>query len=506
MHKSYTNGFTTITAILIGVILGVLTLGGLYIYQVPELPQVNKSTSEKAIPISGTQPQQQIETTESPKGETIPQTPIQSSPKSKQETPPTTLQAPTLISPPQILNQPRAPSTPQAQTSQPSTITITSCQDIQKSGNYVLGGDITLESSNSFISCLNIHDVNNIQIDCKDHTISAIPPIGMTNVRGFSLRNCNLEERGYEKYGSPVPFQIKNAKDGVIESNAFKDMFVDINNSSNVKVINNKFSHLLQQTYSINNLIEANLFKLSRRENITGMIVSSFGSNNKIIKNNIDGGWDGIHNNQIGADDGIIITDEAGDVINDNVIRNNWDCGIETGGIISNTEMINNTILNNDICGIGAWHANSWTGNTVSNNLIDRAPIMFLFYRDVGLRQQGFDPELHIRPADTKMYFLNNTFKNNKFINPLVQPGLSFPSSRFDIPNSLSLSNLDTHGERPITPNDVVVGNNIFISNDFGTTLSAPSFTPKGMIIDGGNNICASTSESDYPLRCKSAP
>ncbi len=380
---------------------------------------------------------------------------------------------------------------------------ITSCGEIKRSGNYVLGSNL----ASSGDTCLNIHDVNDVHVDCrgysiKSHSLSipdfvkgSVSAVKFTNVRNFSLSSCMLTGTGTYT----IPLHIAKSIRGVIKNNIIGNNNVRVDSSSYLHLIENTFKADYYQIYSSYITIEKNVFNPVEPINTSGMISSLYGTNNKIINNDIDGKSDGIFNSElyknIGADDGIIIQDESNDLIQDNRIKNNWDCGIETAGLVTDTQFVKNTITNSGVCGVGGWYWNSWKGNKVIGNIVDYTPQLFAIYRSYGLRPGGSDT-----PKDTYVYFQDNVFDNNKFINPRIAPAYS---ANFNFRDFGALSALP--GELPVTPDKVIIGNNKFMNNDFSTLLLPPYFIPQSMIVDGGGNICSLSSEPTYPLKCGKA-
>jgi len=137
---------------------------------------------------------------------------------------------------------------------------------------------------------------------------------------------------------------------------------------------------------------------------------------------------------------------------------------------------------------------------------VNDAPLLFLFYIEGGLRNQGEDrshitgeDKEHITPATDKIYFKDNVFENNKFINPRPKNTyLRYSESASIIMNRV----FDVKSfQRQPTNADYVLGNNIFKNNDFSLVLDTPNFSPDSMIVDGGGNICPGA----YPIQCSGA-
>lgn len=383
---------------------------------------------------------------------------------------------------------------------------ITSCNSIMGAGSYTMDKDLNATGN----GCLDIQNVNDVHIDCGGHSIildqqskplteGRKPLLGLKNVKNFSVVSCNFKVIN----PSPAPsiVTIEDSSDGTISNNTFydpnitssgvDDFSIIIDRSTRIKFSSNTVYGVYQQHYSNNNIVENNTFAptLKTLKQLVDVIDSFNGSYNTIRNNTIDGKWDGSDPNlKIGADDGIVLGDESYDTVQNNKIKNNWDCGIETIGLIQNSTISGNTILNSGICGIGAWYYNSWKTNLVADNTIDSAPKMFYFYRAYALRS-----------GENAVYFTDNTFRGNSFLNPTQGVSAVF---------SFHASSGGVKGGTDNTP--YVASNNQFVNNNFNSKLRAPGFFPLSMAVDGGGNICGAAATGDYPntadfpLRCTS--
>ncbi len=127
---------------------------------------------------------------------------------------------------------------------------LSSCQDIDTSGEYNLNQDL----NTSELQCFDLY-ADNIEIDCQGHTISYFPAVKMVRTDNVTVKNCVFEGTGTE--------------DGLI-----------IRKSTNLNFINNTFINLdvaIPLDESNNNLIENNYF-----EN-TNVGISLVNSDNNII-------------------------------------------------------------------------------------------------------------------------------------------------------------------------------------------------------------------------------
>ncbi len=371
---------------------------------------------------------------------------------------------------------------------------LTSCQEITKSGNYVLDRDLI---STDF-ACIDIRNISDVNLDCNQHTISVntLGPssIYIENVKNFSIKSCTLtaDSPSYSHY-----LAIYNSENGIIYSNMLQNHQINMTRTTNIQIKNNNFNNSnFMQSKAKNSIIDNNQFLITKDQewfdngSIATLIWSIQGSGNKITNNKIDGGSDGILGNHKGSDDGIVLgadttledifQGESNDLVQNNIISNIYDCGIETSGLAQSITISNNTIENSGGCGIGAWWSSSWIGNNIINNIVNNSFNAFSFF-------WGSRTPLGVQPNET-ITFKDNTFKNNKFTNQKAD--VYFP------PISISMATEKIPQEKKI------LSNNIFIGNDFGITKYPPYFYPTSMIVDGGNNICTQGTSSDFPLKC----
>jgi len=363
---------------------------------------------------------------------------------------------------------------------------INSCGDIAQSGAYTLNADLQGASGST---CVHIHDVSNVQLDCQGHTISSINIVGslrLDNVSNFSVSNCNLIV--HQGYG----FLITNSNGGVISSNTIQGLAIDdnggqiIGTSSNIQIVSNLFTDSYTQSYASHMTVQNNRVILSTSSNASGGMEFSYGSQNHVLQNTITGGSQ-IANNELGGDDGIGLNNETSDLIQGNTVSGFWDCGLETTGLFSSSTISGNTFSNIGRCGIGGWYTNSWLGNTVSNNTVQDTLQFLAIYRIFGLQS-----------GETNVYFLNNSFNGNAFTS-------SSNTTQFGLPSIASYIDFQSQGAALIPPAQLILGNNVFTNNQFGTFQPGSgsiSFTPESMIVDGGGNSCSLSFDSQFPLSC----
>lgn len=217
-----------------------------------------------------------------------------------------------------------------------------------------------------------------------------------------------------------------------------------------------------------------NVVTADTRKTVAAVVQFSAGTNNRVLRNTIDGSWRGqphpVGGYPPGADDGIVIENDANLLIDGNAIRNVWDCGIERLG--NGTDAV--TIRSNDIssaaeCGIGGWFAAGWRDALIVDNTVSSSAAFAEIYYSAS-QNRGVD---HIT-------FRNNVFENNRFLSPW-NPGM--PSVNIDYVTGTSRLPLD-------------IGNNVFRNNDFGSNILAPRLAPANGFVDGGENVCQEDGKS----------
>lgn len=217
-----------------------------------------------------------------------------------------------------------------------------------------------------------------------------------------------------------------------------------------------------------------NLLTADSRKTVGTVVRFAEGTNNRVVQNTIDGSWRGqkypFGGYPPGADDGILIENDANLLIEGNAIRNVWDCGIERLG--NRTDPV--TIRNNDIanaadCGIGGWFSAGWRDAVIVNNTVTNS---------------GSFAHIYFSPSQNKgvgaITFRNNVFEYNRFQYP---SSMGMPSVNIDYVTATARMPVD-------------IGNNIFRNNDFGSDIPAPRLAPAGGFVDGGDNICRQETKS----------
>ncbi len=371
---------------------------------------------------------------------------------------------------------------------------------INTPGAYRLTHDIINNSE----TCLIISDTKNVSLDCQGNMVTGMPSFYINNSSNVSIKSCifNSLQGGV---GIDASEKINFTKNIFNPTNLLYYNIL-INDTTNVSLTQNKINAPYQQNFSSGAVIKNNVF-IAPQADVqwpSALITFNYGSGNKALNNIIDGNASG--NN--GADDGILTVDESNDTISNNTIKNVWDCGIETLGLVENSTFSNNTITHAPVCGIGGWYWNSLKNNIFSNNVIDDSNLMFDFSRTYGLRPEREEAG-HIVPADTTLYFSDNTFTGNVFLHPRITGTQFVYSSYFNI-NSVGVYNI-LPGEQVIDETNMILDNNIFKNNNFGDGI-APLFWPLSLgVIDGGGNECGSVLSlepyiyalGEYPIDCQ---
>jgi hypothetical protein len=398
---------------------------------------------------------------------------------------------------------------------------ISACQEINRPGDYVLSGDIhagVLSDS----GCLNVHDTASVNIDCQGHTINTPAGVKFENVQNFSLKNCVIVGLGSP---NPYPLVVRTSRDGTISNNTLGEInsnvvyTFNIDRGDGLLISENRINSVLQQYLSKDNTISANTFvspvSLVRGKIIPGCVISTFGTNNLITGNTIDGraiGGGVSVADDSGADDGIILMDESATTVSNNSIRNVWDAGIEWLGLLDRVTIIGNTITNALYTGIGGWYFMGLAHSTISRNIVSRTPRLFVISRTYGLRPAGYDPRNPSAP-EKAIYFTNNRFESNVLANPVPDGQTAVAHTEifvFSNNNQLGYTGYPGGGNIAPRPSDFILTDNVFINNDFSKDAGSPFFGVSnsmwGIIIDGGGNRCSydrlNMFSPNYPLNC----
>jgi hypothetical protein len=185
------------------------------------------------------------------------------------------------------------------------------------------------------------------------------------------------------------------------------------------------------------------------------------GSNDQVIQSTITGGYDG-SSTENGTDDGILLTNEAGDTFTSNTVSGFFDTAVEGVALVANATVADNTFSTIGTAAIGAYYCTNWTGNVIRGNHVSLSPTMVLV-NDQGGAFCTTPPPV----------FSANQFISNQFRNPITGVG----------------------GPLGPGPRMVVIfvpgtaAGNLLANNDFGTN-DGPRLAPLSAFTDGGGNIC----------------
>jgi hypothetical protein len=259
----------------------------------------------------------------------------------------------------------------------PRTFNVSACQSLDAPGTYALSGDVYASSEQA--TCIAIHQ-SSVTLECGQHSVSGILEIG-PNLSSVTVQNCGIS---------------------VIAATL---------GSTNLTITNSHIAWSVWVRGGHGTIIRNNDIVI--RSGRAGVVILDGGTNNQVLANRIDGGYQGSDTsgtnvgNAPAADDGIVIANEDGDRIQNNTIANAWDAGIEGVSVVSNTVISGNTIVNAVFAGIASYHCTSWKNNTVDGNAISqsRFALLFKFDRD----QCGF------YPPSGPGYFTDNSFADNRF-------------------------------------------------------------------------------------------
>jgi len=322
------------------------------------------------------------------------------------------------------------------------TIVLTTCAPIS-SGSYTLSGDLPPTGG----ACLQISNVSSVQLDCRGHMASALR---ISNASAVTISNCSV----------PTSVTVTTATTVMVTNSSFAGLAAA--NVVSLTATNSVFSapvYPVQVTNGTSVVLSHDT--VTSAGGGAGVILRG-GSNNQVTSTSIAGGYDG-SNAPVGTDDGILLVDEVGDVIQDNTISNFYDMGIEGVGVVQNVTLANNTFSNMGVAGLGSYWCTSWSGDSLRGNTVSMAQALVFVAYEVGSNCGSTTP-----PA----IFMGNQFIANVFRNPAPGWGGSLlPFARLTI----------------VMPGQV--SGNVLQGNDFGTA-DGPNLSPLAGFTDGGGNIC----------------
>lgn len=389
-------------------------------------------------------------------------------------------------------------------------VIVSGCGEITQPGNYTLDRDISAPRADGK-PCIAIHDTSDVLLDCADHEIANAPQsyahgLHITSSDRVALRHCRLRADWNE---------LRKVRDVSITDNTItaadptKPSIFNVDTAERLRFDGNQLAGSYQHFYANDSTISNNRVKTVPNEVVPALLVLNLGSNNRVTGNQLEGSWNSANTAWNGADDGIVIGDEAAVLIRGNQIQDVWDCGIEWVGNLDNALVQGNHVTHAAYCGIGGWYFSSLHDSRFLDNVVERTNELFSLFRAYCLRPAAWDM-YKLMPADTAVRFENNSFENNS-LRVDANTALAMSSYfNFDFPFGEQSACSRGLGDQLPKPADFHLGNNVFKNNDFGVVQQRPYFSQslKDAIADGGGNVCAvtPTDTSPYPLKCNPPP
>ena len=366
----------------------------------------------------------------------------------------------------------------------PAALTvIAGCGTVSQPGTFTIPHDITSVSGQT--SCLTISNTTGVSIDCRGHKISGDPfPLSISNSSNIKLTSCVFDSShvatSTKKFDVGVNIVSGNGisfLNSTFNARKLSWFTIDVQKSSNVTLSGSTVYGEYKSEHSTGSLVKNNVFITPNLEQSwpQASVTFEYGSSNQAIGNTMDGHTPVKASTPIGADDGVFISNENSDIVQDNSMKNVFDCGLEVMGKIQNLTFSNNKVENAAICGIGGWYSLSMSNSTFANNTIIDTPIAFTFYRIFG-----------IMPGDTALFtdnvFSGNTYSTTKYF---AQPSFFLMS-----PTVATADIRAAAGLRAMVESDFIVHNNVFTNNKLGSNSPAPIIWPISMATNGGGNTC----------------
>jgi Bacterial Ig-like domain (group 2)/Right handed beta helix region len=321
-----------------------------------------------------------------------------------------------------------------------TTTTVTACGLVAFPGQYVLARDLTGTGV-----CLTISNTASVQLDCAGHKVAAgvgtAAALAVANAVGVSVTGCAVT--GQLTISSAQNVMVADTTIGV----SGPTTAANVEQSTNV-------------------LFARDTIAFSGPNAIVGIAFQN-GTHNQVLQSTLSGQYDGGKLN-VGTDDGITLTNETDDDIENNLIQNFYDAGVEGVDALSATTIAGNTFRNLGVAAVGSYWCPNWTGNVIRGNRVTGTPTLALIGYSAG-------PQCGATPAAAG--FLNNQFLGNIFRTPSAgtMGGPTGPTT----PGGPSMA---------ISMSGTVMGN-VLASNDFGTN-AGPNLVPLTGFVDGGGNIC----------------
>jgi hypothetical protein len=322
-----------------------------------------------------------------------------------------------------------------------TTTTLTACGAITAPGQYVLAADLPGNGT-----CLTISNTASVQLDCAGHKVAAgvgtTAALAVANAVGVSVTGCAVTGQ----------LTITSAQNVTVAA-------------TTISVSGPTTAADVEQGTSV--LFEGDTIVFSGSNAIAGIAFQN-GTRNQVLQSTLSGQYDGGKLN-VGTDDGITLTNETADDIENNVIQNFYDAGIEGIDALSATTIVGNTFRNMGFAAVGSYWCTNWTANVVRGNNVSATPVLADVIYKTASAQCG------VMPAVAS--FVNNQFLGNTFGSPSAGT-LGGPGG----------PTMPTGPSMVISMSGTVMGN-VLANNDFGTN-PGPNLLPLTGFVDGGGNVC----------------
>ena len=319
------------------------------------------------------------------------------------------------------------------------------CGTYSGSGPFTVTADLKSPSP----GCLKFEGNTSATLDCQGHDVTSI---SLSKVQTFAVRNCSMH---------------------LIAVRA-----LEIADSANVTVENADVIGQVLVMRSSQTVLTRSTFVWPRTNAVAGLKVScevcfSGGQGNILSQSVVDGGWDGdtiTTYGMQGVDSAVLINNQTGPSIVDNILTNAFNAGIES--VVNDGPMSavirNNRISHVGYTGIAGYYNPGWQNSVFGGNIASEAPSLLVF-----------DSQDAKRVGVPRIGFVGNVIEGNTFRNAVRLP----PSRGGGTPPALWID-YETSG-LPLT-----IANNIIKNNDFGLERSGPFLAPIEGFTDGGGNIC----------------
>jgi Right handed beta helix region/Bacterial Ig-like domain (group 2) len=337
----------------------------------------------------------------------------------------------------------------QVTTPSSSNGTIAACGVYTTNGPFTLTADIVPTKT----SCVQFSGSVGAVLDCQGHDAASL---NLSDVRDFTVRNCRLHGTIADSSGGLFNLRINNSSGVTVDhSDELGTAFVV--SCTSCTFSNSSF------VYPMTGFTPAGFVsaELDLRQ-----------SDNAVVTHDtIDGGWDGnfaTYQRQ-GCDDGVLFEGQANTRIDNNVIRNVFDAGIEPADFPTpvTAAIVDNQISHAGYTGIGAYYTAGWVNSVIQGNTVSNTPDLLRFVSDGS----------NTAPAT----FVGNQIVGNTLVAPVNLP----PSYGGALPPSATVNWVSRYGQ--------TVTGNLVQDNDFGTASPGPTLLPASGFIDGGGNVCQSS-------------